>query len=169
MTRAFSFCEDLLRSCFCFKNLPYTQWVFAFFGFKFRLLLCGVFLWFRNGFFWAVCSLTREERRKRNVDGIVCWNFQGFCLWNSKKNMAARFLREDVNTGSGTIIFMIVLDWCVNMFSSIQAWPLNWCSLVLRSKRPNIKPNRIFNMRVWSWLRTNAGGRLNTCKSSALF
>ena len=27
----------------------------------------------------------------------------------------------------------------------------------------------VFNLRVWSWLRTNAGGRLNTCKSSGLF
>ncbi len=31
--------------------------------------------------------------------------------------MAARFSREDVNTGSSKFL----LDWCVNMFSSIQA------------------------------------------------
>lgn len=31
--------------------------------------------------------------------------------------MAARFSREDVNTGSDEFS----LDWCVNMFSSIQA------------------------------------------------
>ena len=28
------------------------------------------------------------------------------------------------------------------------------------------KKNKLLNWRVWSWLRLNAGGRLNTCKSN---
>ena len=29
--------------------------------------------------------------------------------------------------------------------------------------------NQLFNMRVWSWLRMNAGGVLNTCKSNEAY
>lgn len=60
-------------------------------------------------FFETVCSLTKEERRKRNVGGIVCGIFEVYSFEISKKNMAARFLREDVNTGSSNDL----LDWCV--------------------------------------------------------
>ena len=31
-----------------------------------------------------------------------------------------------------------------------------------------LKSFRLFNMRVWSWLRMNAGGVPNTCKSNGL-
>ena len=39
----------------------------------------------------------------------------------------------------------------------------------LGNKKPEVsseKGNKHFNMRVWSWLRMNAGGVLNTCKSN---
>ncbi len=52
-----------------------------------------VFFWFRNGLL-TVCSLTREERRKRNVGGIVCGDFEVYSFEISKKNMAARFLEK---------------------------------------------------------------------------
>lgn len=76
-----------------------------------------VFFGFVTVFCETVCSLTREERRKRNVGGIVCGDFEVLVLQDFYKNMAARFFREDVNTGSNNLL----LDWCVNMFSSIQA------------------------------------------------
>ncbi len=41
--------------------------------------------------FLTVCSLTREERRKRNVGGIVCGSLEVLCFKIFYKNMAARF------------------------------------------------------------------------------
>lgn len=41
--------------------------------------------------FLTVCSLTREERRKRNVGGIVCGSLGVLCFKIFYKNMAARF------------------------------------------------------------------------------
>ena len=38
-----------------------------------------------------------------------------------------------------------------------------WCEWLLRNKY-SLSQN--FNWRVWSWLRLNAGGRPNTCKSN---
>ncbi|WP_455479095.1 hypothetical protein V4B17_05630 [Bartonella sp. B23] len=52
-----------------------------------------------NGFFETVCSLTREERRKRNVGGIVYGSFEVCFFEISTKDMAARFSREDVIPG----------------------------------------------------------------------
>ncbi|WP_409360932.1 hypothetical protein ACRPOS_006915 [Bartonella heixiaziensis] len=43
------------------------------------------------------------------MGGIVCGSFEVYIFEISKKNMAARFLREDVNTGSSNDL----LDWCV--------------------------------------------------------
>ena len=39
-----------------------------------------------------------------------------------------------------------------------------WCAGFIASR---LSKRLLFNLRVWSWLRTNAGGRPNTCKSSA--
>ena len=43
-------------------------------------------------------------------------------------------------------------------------WTTGRCAEVWTSR---ISWQQLFNLRVWSWLRTNAGGRPNTCKSSA--
>ena len=32
-----------------------------------------------------------------------------------------------------------------------------------------VRESKLLNMRVWSWLRMNAGGVLNTCKSNGLY
>ncbi len=61
-----------------------------------------VFFWFRNGLL-IVCSLTREERRKRNVGGIVCGDFGVLSFKISKRIWRHVFFREDVNTGSNVI------------------------------------------------------------------
>ena len=39
----------------------------------------------------------------------------------------------------------------------------NWCK-----NQTELRSRSHFNMRVWSWLRMNAGGVLNTCKSNGL-
>ncbi len=49
--------------------------------------------------FLTVCSLTREERRKRNVGGIVCGSL-GDLFSRFRKEYGGTFFREDVNTGS---------------------------------------------------------------------
>ncbi|GAA5111747.1 hypothetical protein GCM10023261_16140 [Bartonella jaculi] len=41
------------------------------------------------------------------MGGVVCGIFEEYFFENSKKNMAARFLREDVNTGSNIYIRLV--------------------------------------------------------------
>ena len=38
--------------------------------------------------------------------------------------------------------------------------------ITVKISQANFDWNQNFNMRVWSWLRMNAGGVLNTCKSN---
>ena len=65
---------------------------------------------------------------------------------------------------TGWLIEIIFIDWMVEITRSLfeKLKSENWWARfgVLN------KALLILNWRVWSWLRLNAGGRLNTCKSS---
>ena len=103
----------------------------------------GLILWLQ----WAVCFLTieyekKEKRGRRSLRGLKEFRLWLNRLWRSRFNETTPILRAE----------MLWWNWCE--FSSIQ-------------NNVTIVNDWILNLRVWSWLRTNAGGRLNTCKSNA--
>src|SRR5690606_15024055 len=87
-----------------------------------------------------------------------------------RETWTARFLRSDREIGQtdfdgtflrGTLPITQVLGPAVTGVCTRQ---LRRQTHSKRGKRP---PSQISNLRVGSWLSTNAGGRLNTCKSNA--
>ncbi len=81
----------------------------------------GIF-WFDLRFFLTVCSLTREERRKRNVGGIVCGDLK---ILRFRKEYGGTFFLEKMLIPDLMFLMLAnVIDVrlvCKNMFSSIQA------------------------------------------------
>ena len=90
--------------------------------------------------------------------GFYSWEVGGFCDWFFWMNLENEFRSYK---GFQTII----------VSGSLTAW--KWSERTWDTFRSSLKEwkgaERLLQWRVWSWLRMNASGRPNTCKSNGKY
>ena len=108
---------------------------------------------------WTVNNLERFEKTREEF--LRFWKDLSFCLQKREKIFKSLYSARAEHRAN------LFARW--NYF----LWSILYKERTFKNSRfgtqinkPDNSGRSTFNMRVWSWLRMNAGGVLNTCKSN---